>query len=71
MDRFILRPRSIATYYPPLVVSCWEIARKAYGYVVTEWTSVVFLEHQYEHYSIWLVVIHRPSLTVRQTPEVP
>jgi len=68
---FVFRPVSIAAYPPPSVVSSSEIARTAHGYVATKWASEVFLEHLHERYPESPVVIHRPSLIVRQTSEAP
>ena len=68
---FVFRPVSVAAYPPPSVVSSSEIARTAHGYVATKWASEVFLENLHEHYPEWQVVIHRPSLIARQTPEAP
>lgn len=66
---FVFRPVSVAAFPPPPVVSSSEIARTAHGYVATKWASEVFLEHLHERYPEWPVVIHRPSLIARQTPE--
>lgn len=66
---FVFNPVSVAMYPPPSIVSSSEIARTAHGYVATKWASEVFLEHLHERYPEWPVVIHRPSLIVRQTAE--
>lgn len=67
----VFSPVSIAAYPPPSVVSSSDIARTAHGYVATKWASEVFLEHLHSRYPEWPVVIHRPSLLARQTPEAP
>lgn len=69
--RFSFRPVSIAAYPPPSVVSTSEIGRTAHGYVATKWASEVFLEHLHKRFPEWPVVIHRPSLIARPTPEAP
>ena len=68
---FVFHPVSIAAYPPPSVVSSSEIFSTAHGYVSTKWASEVFLERLHERYPEWPVVIHRPSLIARQTPEAP
>ncbi|KAK0506977.1 hypothetical protein JMJ35_010677 [Cladonia borealis] len=68
---FVFRPVSVAKYPPPSVVSSSNIARTAHGYVATKWASEVFLEHLHERYPDWPIVIHRPTLMVRQGPEAP
>lgn len=68
---FVFRPVSIAAYPPPSVILSSEIARMAHGYVATKWASEVFLENLHERYPEWPVIIHRPSLIARPTPEAP
>jgi amino acid adenylation domain-containing protein len=66
---FVFHPVSVAAHPPPSVVSSSEIARTAHGYVATKWASEVFLEHLHGRHPEWPVVVHRPSLIARRTPE--